>query len=462
MLVKREHKQSLSSHLADWSSSLTLDDIPDDVVHSTKLRILDTVGLMYAGATLPVGRSVFEAMVEEGSAGSSSVVGFKTKASPEVAAMVNGACATILEFDDTHIETAIHVSSPVVAAALAAGEACGVNGSELIVAVAAATELSCRLGLVAPGEFHRNAFHPTGVIGAFGAAYAAGRLFGLNAQQMANAIGVAGSQASGLTASWVDGTDTKSMHGGWSAHCGIVSSKLASKGITGPDLVFEGPLGLFRSHVQQPVVALDYERARKGLGEDWESRSVAFKSYPTGGFNQGYVDAAFAILREQPLRPEDIAEIICPIPEYIVGLVAEPVEQKLAPASSWQCRVSLPWTLAETIVLGRLDRHAFNLQHPRVDEIRALAQKIRHKIDPTLVDRRAWPGHVIIRMKDGTTHEKFVPHCLGSRENPHSDRDIVDKFMFNVSDQLGAESARRLSTAILGLDLGASVRGVLQ
>lgn len=453
--------QSLNSHFADWMTSLRLEDIPDDVIHSTKLRILDTIGLMYAGATLPVGRSVFEAMVDESRPGASTVVGFNAKASPAEAAMVNGACATILEFDDTHVETAIHVSSPIVTAALAAGEAAGVTGEDLVVAVAAATELSCRLGIVAPGEFHRNAFHPTGVIGAFAATYAAGRLLKLDARRMSNAIGVVGSQASGLTASWLDGTDAKSMHGGWSAHCGVVSSRLALKGVTGPDLVYEGPLGLYRSHVQQPAEPLRFERARDGLGADWESRTVAFKTYPTGCVIHGFVDAALDLLREHAFDTADIADILCPIPEYMIGLVAEPVELKLNPASAWQCRVSLHWSVAEALVLGRLDRHAFNLQHPRVDEIRALAHKIRHERDPSRTNRREWPGHIIITMKDGRVFEKIVPHCLGSRENPHSDQDIIGKFLFNVSDSLSDDSARRLADKVLGLNRDAPVRSLL-
>lgn len=453
--------QSLNSYLADWMSSLTLDDIPEDVIHSTRLRILDTLGLMHAGAAVPLGRSVFEAMTGEGGAGPSTVVGFKSTANPATAALVNGTCATILEFDDTHVETAIHVSSPVVATALAIGEAHGAKGADLITAVAGAVELACRLGIVAPGEFHRNAFHPTGVIGAFSATYAASRLLGLGAGETANAIGVVGSQASGLMASWLDGTDAKSMHGGWSAHCGVVSAKLASRGVTGPDLVFEGPLGLFRSHVQQPTAPFTYERARDGLGREWESRTVAFKTYPTGCVIHGFVDAALAIIKEHPLQPDDVADILCPIPDYMIGLVAEPVELKLNPASAWQCRVSLHWSVAEAMVLGRLDRHAFDLQHPRVGEIRALAQKIRHQSDPQHTDRRVWPGHLIVRMKDGRTFEEFVPHCLGTGENLHADEDILDKFIFNVSDSLSRDEAQRFAATILNLGRDASVAGLL-
>lgn len=452
---------SLNAALAQWTYALSSKDIPPDVAHSTKLRIADTIGLMFAGRATPFGYAVSRAMLESAAGGQSSVAGAGVSAPPEVAAIINGACAHALEFDDTHVETAIHVSSSAVSAALAVAEARDASGSEFLLAVAAANEVTCRLGLVAPGEFHKNAFHPTGVFGAFGAAHCAGRLFGLDARGIAHAVGIVGSQAAGLMAAWTDGTESKSMHPGWSAHCGIISARLAAAGVSGPDLVFEGPLGLFRSHIQNATVSVDFERARTGLGTDWESRTIAFKPYPAGHLIHAFIDATFAILADNPLRPEDIDEIICPIADHMVPLVCEPVEKKLNPATTWHCRVSLHWSLAEAIVVGRLDRRAYDLNHPRVDEIRNLSRKVRHQVDPRLQDRRAWSGHVIIKTKDGRTFEHVEQHNRGSADNPISDEDLRRKFLDNVSDAYSRENALRLFDRLMCVDELESVAELL-
>lgn len=453
---------SLNARLAQWTHALTFSEIPADVAHATKLRIADTIGLMFAGRATPFGFAVQRAVLESAASGPSRVAGAATSTQPEVAALVNGACAHVLEFDDTHIETAIHVSSSVVSAALAMAEAQGASGSDLLAAVAAANEVTCRLGVVAPGDFHKNAFHPTGVFGAFGSAHAAARLFGLGTKGIADAVGIVGSQAAGLMAAWTDGTEAKSMHPGWSAHCGIMSARLARAGVSGPDLVFEGPLGLFRSHVQNPAKPLDFDRAQAKLGNVWESRTIAFKPYPSGHLIHAFIDAALAIVAKNPLRPEDIAEIICPIADHMVPLVCEPVEKKLNPATTWHCRVSLHWSLGEALVLGRLDRHAYDLDHPRADDIRRLARKVRHEVDPRLQDRRTWSGHVIIKTADGRTFEHIEPQNRGSPANPLSDDDLKRKFVDNVSDAYSRDAASRLFDTIMNIEKLPSVVGLLR
>ncbi|MCC7426277.1 MAG: MmgE/PrpD family protein [Alphaproteobacteria bacterium] len=452
---------SLNATLAGWTSTLACEALPEDVLHDTKLRIADTIGLMHAGAATRFGRSVAGAMLDGAGAGPSTAVGTGRKAPPDLAAIVNGAAAHVLEFDDTHVETAIHVSSPVVAAVLAIAEARGASGRDIVAAVAAGNEVTCRLGIVAPGALHRNAYHPTAVFGAFGAVHAAGKLLGLDATRIAYATGIVGSQSAGLMAAWTDGTDAKSMHPGWSAHCGIMSARLAAGGVTGPDLVFEGPFGFFRSHVQNPTAPFDYARAAAALGQTWESRSIAFKPYPAGHFVHAFVDALLAILAKHPLRPEEIARIHCPIADFMVPLVAEPVEKKLAPATSWHCRVSLHWSLAEAMVLGKLDRHAYDLEHPRVAEIRALARKVSHEIDATQTNRRIWRGHVIVTTTDGRVFEHIEHHNRGSAENPLSEADLRAKFASNVSDSYAAAEASALFDRILRLESQPSAAGLL-
>ena len=448
--------RSINRRLAQWISTVTPDVIPPDVLAETKRRVADVIGLMFAGSTTPFGQSMYAGLAQD-RPGPCTVVGRSARTTPENAALINGACAHVLEFDDTHLETAIHVSTPVVAAALATAETLKASGKDLLTAVAAANELSCRLGLISPGAFHSAGYHPTAIFGAFSSAYATARLMGLQQEIIKNATGIVASQSAGLMASWVDGTEAKSTHGGWSAHCGVMAVKMAAARVSGPDLAIEGPYGIFRTHVKDPAFPLNFDRATEELGQAWESRNISYKPYPAGHFVHAFVDALLHVVRENGLQHTDIESIVCPTAPHMVQMICEPVEQKLSPASSWHCRVSLQWSLAEAAVLGRLDRYAYDLTRAEVPLIRDLARRVRHTVDARLTDRSVWQGHVIVTTKDGRTFDFTEERNRGSRENPLSESDIRDKFLSNVEGSLTGRAAEELYARILEIDRCASV-----
>ncbi len=236
----------LSTELAIWATALGFEDLPEDVVEATKLRVLDVIGLSLAGAETPFGRSTRAAAIALSPPGPCKVLGTGDKLGVTAAAFANGAFSQALEFDDTHNESIVHMSSPTVAAALALSGIVPVSGRDLITAIALGNEISCRAGSVASGQFHKRGFHPTGLFSTFGVAYLASKLLGLDAHQMAQAAGICGSFASGLLQCWVDGTQTKFLHPGWAAQSGITAAVLAREGTTGPAEVFEGRFGLVR------------------------------------------------------------------------------------------------------------------------------------------------------------------------------------------------------------------------
>src|SRR3984957_8603529 len=240
----------LSTQLAIWAASLGFEDLPEDVVEATKLRVMDVIGLSLAGAETTFGRSTRAAAIALSPPGTCRVLGTGDKVGVTAAAFANGAFSQALEFDDTHNESIVHMSSPTVAAALALSGIVPVSGRDLVTAVALGNEISCRAGSVASGQFHKRGFHPTGLFATFGVTYLASKLLGLDAQQMAHAAGICGSFASGLLQCWVDGTQTKFLHPGWAAQSEITASILAREGTTGPAEVFEGRFGLFASHLQ--------------------------------------------------------------------------------------------------------------------------------------------------------------------------------------------------------------------
>ncbi|MBL8654162.1 MAG: MmgE/PrpD family protein, partial [Alphaproteobacteria bacterium] len=234
--------------LAAWAAKLRFEDLPASVVADCKYRLLDTLGIAIAAIPLPIGVTIRKAAHALGTGSEATALGESgAKFSAATAALVNGTLAHAMDFDDTHNESVMHPSAPTIAAVLAAGEAAGSNGREMIVGIAIGNELGCRLGLAAPGAFHGVGLHPTSVLGTPAAAAAAGRLFGLTPEQIACAFGVTASQGSGVLEAYADGTWSKTFHPGWAAHAGIIAARLAQNGFTGPATAFDGRYGLFHA-----------------------------------------------------------------------------------------------------------------------------------------------------------------------------------------------------------------------
>jgi 2-methylcitrate dehydratase PrpD len=425
---------SLSEQLARWVLTLRYQDIPEDVLESTKLRVLDVIGLALASSVLDYGRAVREAGLEMGTfGGTAHVLAFGDPMTPMLAAMVNGALAEGFHYGDTHNETMIQVSAPIVATALALGEHLNATGADVLAAIAAGTEVTCRIGTAAPGAFQRGGFHPTGVIGALGATYAACRLLGLDHDRTRHAIGIAGSMGAGINEAETDGTWAQMLNPGWAAHSGIASAMLGKNGFTGPATVLEGRNGVFRAHFQDPAYTFDFDRVTTNLGRDWESRYISFKPYPCAHVLHPYIDALLHLHQHEGLRADKVRQITCPIPEYMVPLVAEPMPEKLEPATYYQARISLPYVLAEALHFGKLDFRSFNAKNIANKEILGLATKITYVVDPDAPGSWQYRGWVVAETTDGKTLERVEEYNHGSAENPMSVEELALKFQDNCA-----------------------------
>jgi 2-methylcitrate dehydratase PrpD len=439
---------ALAREVGEWVSRVTFDDLPADVVTATKWRILDVLGLAYAGAETPFGRATIAATTALSPPGECRVIGASHRVGATTAAFANAALPQALEFDDTHNESIVHMSSPAVSASLALAETRALSGRELILAIAVANEISCRVGSVSPGQFHRRGFHPTGLFAPFGIAYAAGKIIGLDAERLAYAAGTCGSFAAGLLECWVDGTDTKFLHSGWAAQSGLSAALLAQAGVTGPPKVFEGRFGLFASHVQDPAVAKNFHRIVDGLGTHWESRHASFKPFPTAHVLHPYVSALLRVRRAHGITHADVASIECPVAEFNVSIVCEPAAEKTAPASRAHCRVCLQYTLAEALYTGELGKTAYGDVTRLNPDVLALARKVRYHVDPAYPGPGRFKGAVRVTLTDGRVIEEIEEYNRGSAENPMSDEELRAKFDDNASGSLSAAQRDELAHAI--------------
>lgn len=444
---------AVSAQLAAWSSALEYGLIPADILTLTKLRILDVVGVVAAGARASSVGAAMARVAGNLPAVASPYPPFAPAgptAFPMFDAFANGALAAALDYEDTHNSTVIHPSSPATCATLALAAHRPVPGRELIAAVAAGIEASCRIAVAAPGEFHRRGFHAGGILGVFASALAAARLLRLDAARTQHAIGIAASFGAGIMQSWLDGSETRFCHTGFATSSGLLAAQLAAAGITGPAESLEGKFGIFRTHLQGEA-HFDPSAICAAIGEQWESRNVSFKPYPTGQVSHSFIDAALHLRRTESFAPEDIEAVMCPVAEYMVNLVCEPVAEKRAPRTANAARVSLPQTMAEALIFGDIGSDSFSVERLADPRVRALAARVAYRIDADAPPHGRYKGWVQIRLRDGRVLERIEDTNLGSPEKPLDEAALRRKFRANLGPAMEAE-ADAVADALLSLE----------
>ena len=448
-----------AQRLAEWTGSLAYEDLPADVVETAKLHLLDTIGCGVAAHALGVAGEGRTAMAELGGDAQASVIGLDGGLPAPNAAFANAMLCHGLDFDDTHSDSVAHVSVVVCPAAIAAGEANGAGGRDVLAAIVGGNEVVTRVGMAASGEFHARGFHPTAVCGIFGATTAAARLAGVSADATASALGIAGSFAGGLFAYLDDATPTKPMHPAWAAHGGLLATRLASLGAEGPPGVFENRFGIYYAFVGATQGEVDLAAQLDDLGSRWETLRIAYKPYPACHFIHGSLGATASLLDQ--LEADEVDEIVVTVPEAAVALVLEPAASKQAPRSEYEAKFSLQYSTASMLVHGRVGVRSYSEEEIGDPRVLALAGKVRHETKEYPSYPAAFPGGVRIRLRDGRTLEADAPYQLGGPENPLSADDVRAKFRENAALALDDGALAALEEAVLTLEEQDDVRGLL-
>jgi 2-methylcitrate dehydratase PrpD len=358
--------------------------------------------------------------------------------------MATGALAGALDFDDTHPASLVHASAVIIPAALAAGEEHGADGRTVIAACAAGYEVAGRLGAAAGTTTLERGLHATGVFGPFGAAAAAGRVWGLTPEQMASAFGIAGSQAAGILASLADVADTLRFHAGWAAQAGVIAADLARRGLTGPANVLDGPHGIFQALLGTSID----EKVALNLGNRWEASRVATKPYAASHFVQACMDAAAST----GVRAGDIEEVMCFVPAAVVPIVCEPRAAKTHPATPDAARQSLPFAVATILAGGRSGPGAFGEEALNDRRVITLAQRVFAEADPTLDFPAAFGGRVRIVLRDGRIREASEAINRGHPDRPLSEEELRAKFVANARKRLDNGAVAKLAETTMRLD----------
>lgn len=441
---------TLSSQLADWVAQPRT-GYPDEIIEKITLNILDIVGVMIASRPLDTVVAAKRAAMEEGT-GVFPIVGHLDKASLATAAFVNGVMSAVLEFDDTHIESNIHPTGFCAAVAIPECHRRGLSGKALIESVLVGSELACRLGLVAPIRMHELGFHPTAVYGVFGATYALAKARNLAPSVIMDAIGTAASLSGGLISSFEDGTSTKMLHVGFAASSAAKAVAMASEGISGPATVFEGRFGWFRSFVQS-AQEFRFNRLTDKLGLEWETLNIQSKSFPCAYTMMPFIAATIALRDQHQVKPEQVDRIVCDIIPRSIPIVCEPRADKLRPKSTWHGRISLQHTVAEALVMGRMDKDAYADSCLRNPVINAVADKVEYVADPARGADKARSGaRVTIFLTDGREINHIIDDMSGTRRNPHTRDDYIAKFKSNTREALPSARVDEVIDMLLSLE----------
>jgi 2-methylcitrate dehydratase PrpD len=291
-------------------------------------------------------------------------------------------------------------------------------------------------------------------------ALVAAKIMGLTVADAVNAVGISGSQASGILESFSDGTWVKTMHPGWAAHGGIVAATLAAAGFTGPATVLEGRFGVFRSHVQHDA-EFDFAALTRDLGQHWEARECSLKPYACAHVIHPYVDLALELHREG-VRTEDVARITAPIQARYIPVVGAPREIKIAPRTPTHARASLLYCIAAALHRGRLDLAGFSPEAIAEPAVLALAARSLVEEDRTEVRPGQFRGELKIELGDGTLVHRVQEHNRGSVNNPLAPQEIVAKFHENAMGSLTDRGSDHVVETCLALGSGATTADLIE
>jgi len=432
---------SVAQQLAERIVALRADALPAAVRRKCEDLAIDVVGLCVTARNEDYIKAALAGCDDDGPC---TAIGHERTLSAASAAFVNGTAAHGEDFDDTFEGGPVHAGAVIVPAVLAACERHKPNGAAALLGIAVGTEAMCRLSTVVPKAVHRAGFHPTAIFGVMGAAAGCGAALALNAKQLTDALGIAGSFASGIIEYLAEGAWTKRLHPGWAAQSGLRAALLARGGFVGPRTVFEGVHGLFHgfAHTTQG----DYG-ALDDFGARWVTETLAFKPYPCGTMAHPYIDCARR-LAARGLKPGDVKELICEVAEGTVHRLWEPLAAKQRPPNGYAAKFATPFILATGFVRGGVGLDAFTDAAVRDEAVLALAAKVRYVVDPANPYPNNFTGHIRAVLNDGSVVEERQPHFRGGAHEPLTRADLEEKFALNARhggwNEARAASALRL------------------
>jgi 2-methylcitrate dehydratase PrpD len=419
--------------LAHYVVSASYDDLPADVRKEGVRTLLNWVGVAIGGSRHQTVDIAASALAPFSGPPQASLLGRRERFDIMNAAFINGVSSHIFDYDDTHLKTIIHPAGPVASAILALSEMRPVSGKDFLNALVLGVEAECRIGNSVYPNHYDVGWHITGTAGVFGAAAAAGKLLGLNEQQMVWALGLAASQPVGLRESF--GSMNKSFNPGRAASNGIFAAVLASKNFTSSDAMIEARRGWANTISTKQ----DYREITDGLGQRYEAALNSYKPFACGIVMHPAIDAAIQLRNENKLAADQIERVELKVHPLVLELTG-----KKTPRQGLEGKFSIYHAVAVALVEGAGGEKQFSdraVADPIVVTLRGkVVPVITPGIDPAQVD-------MTIVLKDGRTLQRHIEHAIGSVEMPMTDQQLETKFADLADGILAAAAIRRVMDA---------------
>jgi 2-methylcitrate dehydratase PrpD len=429
--------------IADYAVREQTARLKPEVVHHAKRAVIDWYASLLPGSRVPPATLLEQALAEELDRGNARLASGR-RATLRAAALINGAAAHAVEFDDIWRDAVYHPGAPVIAAALATAQTRGASGEQFLRGVVVGYEISTRIGdAVMPS--HYRYWHTTGTVGCFGAAAAAATLLGCDREQVMNALGTVGTFAAGLQQAFRSEAMSKPMHAAHAAEAGVLAAMAASRGVTGVHDILEGEVGFGAAM----SVAPDWSRATRGLGTDYHITRITFKNHGCCGHTFPAIDAVQALKDKHGIDHRNVRAIR--IATYQGGL---DVVANYDPEGDYQAKFSLPYVVAHALVYGPVRLDAYGPEKLANPALRDLMKKTVLTADAELSQafprRRA--ARVEIELADGRKLGHFQETRKGDPELPLSDGEVNDKFLELAVPVVGEPAARELLDALWRLE----------
>ncbi len=436
--MERDGASPVTRTLADFAVGLDARSLPPAVREAAGLCLLDWLGTAVRGATEPLATALGAVIRAAGGEPQATIVGRGFRTSALMAALANGAQAHALDFDDTHLPSLLHASAPVAPVVLAVGEWRRARAPDGLAAFVAGFEVETRIGRVLGPALAERGWHVTGVLGTLGAAVAGAKMLGLDAGQIEQALGIAGTQAAGLVGAF--GTMSKPLHPGKAAMNGLLAAQLAGEGFTGPAGILESPRGL-------PATFLgprELGSALEGLGQRWEILENSSKPYAACHLTHATIDATRLIRERWAPRPEAIAAVECRVFPFTLQVAATP-----APRTGLEAKFSVAFCAALGLTRGDAGEAEFSDEAVQDPVLAGLTGRVTPQADPSMAIGQA---AVTVRLTDGRVLEERVKAARGTAENPQTREELEEKFRRLAAGVLPPERVRRLLETLRGLE----------
>ena len=439
----------LTRALAEQARALTLAEIPETTRAWARQCVLDYIACGIAGASDELTEILLAEMREQGGKEAASLLGHTGRLPAASAAIVNGAAAHALDFDDVNLAMPGHPSVAILPGLLALAEERGASGAAVLTAFVAGYELQCRVGrVISPGHYDVLGFHSTATVGSFGAAAACSHLLGLNGEQFATALGIAGTQAAGLKSMF--GTMCKPLHAGKASYHGLMAAKLAARGFTSRTDVLECGQGFAKTHSPD----FNPERAMETPVGGWYIQSNLFKYHAACYMVHSSIESARKLRDLHGVTPDRVERIRVQLEEACDRICNIP-----APKTGLEAKFSL--RLATAMGLSGIDTGRLSTYSAEVATNPALTA-IRDKVE--LDFRTGIPNtfaEIELLLTDGTIltarHDSGIP----SDDVTDQGRRLEEKFHALVEPVLGSNRSSALISDIRQFEKLPDVRGLL-